>query len=100
MWYMVGLCGSGGGMQKYMWAPEQNLGKMTKTGGGEEVVMPGGRRPGLWPDVRGAGCPRYRARCPRSGSVDGFEDPREERSNLGKIRRNLWMEIGEKWMES
>ena len=89
MWYMVVLCRSGGGMRKCMWAPEQNLAKYgRKTGGGEEVMLPG------------AGCPGCRAGCPGSGSVDGFEDPREERSNLGKIRRNLWMEIGEKWMES
>ena len=45
------------------------------------------------PDIRGAG-------CPGSESMDGFEDLREARSNPGKIQRNLWMEIGEKWMES
>ena len=90
-----------GGMRKYMWAPKQNLVKNgRKTGGGEEVVLPGAGRSGSWPDVRGAGCPGYRAGCLGSRSVDGFEDRREERSNPGKIQRNLWMEIGEKWMES
>ena len=52
MWHMVVLCGSGGGMRKYMWAPEQNLSKNgRKTGGGEEVVLPGAGRPGSWPNV-------------------------------------------------
>ena len=98
---MVVLCGSDGGMRKYMWALEQNLAKNgRKTDGGEEVVLPGAGRPGSWPNVRGAGCPGYWDRCPGSGSMGGFEDHRGESSNPGKIRRNLWMEIGEKWMES
>ena len=46
-----------------------------------------------------AGCPGW-AGCPGSGSVDELEEHHVERSNPGKIRRNLWMEIGEKWMES
>ena len=79
---MAVLCESDGGMRKCMWASEQNLAKYgRKTGGGEEVMLPG------------AGCPGF-------GSVDELKDLREERSNLGKIRRNLWMEIGKKWMES
>ena len=48
-----GAMQSGGGMRKYMWAPEQNLGKNgRKMGGGEEVVLPGAGRSGSWPDVR------------------------------------------------
>ena len=45
-----------------------------------------------------AGCPG-RAGCPGSGSMDELEEHRVERSNPGKIRRNMWMEIGEKRME-
>ena len=39
-----------------------------------------------------AGC-SGRARCSGSGSVD---EHRVERSNRGKMRKILWMEIGEK----
>ena len=75
-------------MRKYMWAPEQNLAKYgRKTGGGEEVMLPG------------AGCPGYWAGCPGSGSGDERDEHHVERSNPGKIRRNLWLENGGKWME-
>ena len=37
MWYMVVLCGSGGGMRKRMWASEQNSAKYgRKTNGGRK----------------------------------------------------------------
>ena len=79
---MAVLCGSGGGMRKSMWAPEQNLAKF-------------GRKTGWWMEVMLSG-----AGCPGSGSVDELEDLHVERSNPGKIRRNLWMGSGEKWMEN
>ena len=63
---MVVLCGSGGGMRKCMWAPEQNLSKFgRKTGRWMEVMLPG-------------------AGCPGSGSVDELDELRVERSNLGQ----------------
>ena len=53
MWYMVVLCGSGGGMRKCMWALGKNWAKYGwKMGGGEEVMLPG------------AGCPGLKAGCP------------------------------------
>ena len=62
---------SGGGMQKYSWAPGQNLAKLGgKWWRGMELLPPGAGCPGQWPDVRGTGCPGSRAdvRAPGSGT--------------------------------
>ena len=52
------------------------------------------------PDVRWGPVVRCLMGARTSGgrriSMDGFKGLHEERSNPGKIRRNLWMEIGEK----
>ena len=53
-----------------------------------------------WPDVRGAGCPGCRARCPDVRSVDELEEHVDKRKFWGKIRTILWMESGEKMGES
>ena len=79
------LCGSGGGMRKWMWVPGQNLARVRREKDGGWVVL-----------LPGAGCPGVMARCPGSGSVDELEEHRVERSNRGKMRKILWMEIGEK----
>ena len=78
----VVVCRSDGGIRKYAWAPGQNLEKVR-------------RKTGWWMELLLSG-----AGCPGSRFVDEIEDLRVARSNRGKIRRNLWMEIGEKRMES
>ena len=86
----------GGAMRKYMWAPEQILAKYgRKTGGGEEVVLPGVGCPGLM-----AGCPG----CRMSGLVGPdirALDPRmnekifEREVKSGENSGEFWMEIWE-----
>ena len=72
-----------------------------KTGRWMEMLLPevgclGGR-----PDVRvGPDVRALRAGCSGSGSGDERDEHREERLNPGEIRRNLWMEVGRKRMES
>ena len=46
------------------------------------------------------GVATVRGRMSGLGSGDERDEHREERLKPGEIRRNLWMEIGEKWMES
>ena len=78
---MAVLCESGGGMQKCIWAPEQNLAKYgRKTRRWMEMLLPGAGCPGLM-----AGCPGGRAGCPGSGSVDERDEHCMERSNPGKF---------------
>ena len=94
---MVGLGRSGGGMRKdmcYMVGTGTKFGeKWTENGAVDGDVAARGRMSG-WK----AGCPG--AGCPGSGSGDERDEHRVERSNPGEIRRNLWMEIGGKWMGS
>ena len=53
------------------------------------------------PDVRaGPDVRALRAGCPGSGFRDERDEHRVRRFNPGEIRRNLWMEIGGKRMES
>ena len=93
IWYMVVLYGSDGRMRKYMWAPEQKFGEIwMENGAVDGDVAARGRMSGL--DGRMSGLSgRMSGLWIRTNSVWKVANP-------GKIRRNLWMEIGEKWMES
>ena len=97
IWYMVGTATKFSGNWAENGAVDGDVaarGRMSRWKAGCPGWM--GRMSGLdGPDVRAR-----RAGCPGSGSGDERDEHRVERSNPGKIRRNLWMEIGGKRMGS